>query len=124
MATDDHGQNIAVPDEHTQPFEMYALIRDANNTIARILAEQSAAIPPDPRPALERLASRLEKLEAAPAPAPAAAVPPDPRPDLERLASRLDALESAPAPAPASDLDTLARSIADLKLSLIERTAT
>lgn len=102
MATDDYGMGITVPDETTEPYEMYALVRDALNTVARILADATAPPPPAAKPE-----------PAAPATDPAV---------LERLADleaglrrALAGIERRPAPA-----DTCADSIAALELQMAE----
>ena len=89
MATDDHGRGIPVPDEHTKDFELYALVRDAINTIAAQLVQLDK-----PREAAAlQLPAEIEQ--------------------------RIVALESRPQPEPL-DLEPITRSIADLKLSLIQ----
>lgn len=84
MATDDHGMGIPVPDEHTQDYEFYALVRDAVDKIAGHLAAMAARpAPPAPAPVVvpaEIPAEFLGRLEAVEAGIRALAAVPVPEP--------------------------------------------
>lgn len=104
---DDHGLGAPVPDENTPVYELYAVLQEAINTFAGIIAAQIKQLPEDVptneqlRDSFNRLAARLlaaeqnlARMQAPPAPPAVDQVARDAVADLQlRLAQTLRTAE-------------------------------
>lgn len=98
--TDDYGLQIPLPDEDTPDYELRPLLRDALNTVARLISQLPAA--PDLAPLTRRLDEQLAGLQ-------------------EQLTAFDSRLSQQPAPAGASRHADLQEQIADLSRRLDEQ---